>query len=281
MSASFEHCSKEPVLNLEAHIVNAFAQDLACGNPAGVVVLAEEIDDALMLALAADLGKSETAYVLRSAVSEDFGIRWFSPLREMPLCGHATLAAAKVLFETGLAHGGITFKHGAGTIAVTETSDGSMGMSFPLDAYRSEPLLPAYLDFFGLTAVRDCIVGERTRKLVLIVDESVNLRTIEPDFKSMKSFDGPCRHGIGISKAGSHSDFETRYFNPWAGVDEDPVTGSVHTLLASYWSEKLGKLELKAYQNSQRPGSIAISVSNPTVELRGKARIVFSGSIQI
>lgn len=268
-------------MKLEAYIVNAFADAFAQGNQAGVVLYETPLSEHLMQALAFDIGKAETAFV--RCVPEGFLIRWFSPLKEMPLCGHATLAAAKVIdWKFGM-HS-LRFKYTQGEIPFEVCEDGSIGMSFPLDDYKEIPLETAYMDFFGLDAddCIGCIQGASTRKVALILKQDVDIKSLRPDLKKMNDYAGLCTSGIAVSKQSATFDFETRYFNPWAGVGEDCVTGSVHTVLGNYWGKRLGKTALTACQCSQRPGVLKLVLNGDgKVLISGKAKIVFSGEIEL
>ena len=279
-----------------------------------------------MQRIALDLGKSETAFITcadQEAPSEDkdtrsFLIRWFTPVREMPLCGHATLAASHVLFGREPWCNVLSFRHAAGTILAVQSEDGSIRMSFPLDPYDEVPIPAELPAFFGLSGAITCIKGHSTGKVVLIVDSAVRIRYVEPDFGSLRAYTKFCTNGIGISQEyGSRTtegedhapirnartradeeeegdnppknlpeslprpDFISRYFNPWAGVDEDPVTGSVHSVLAGYWGAKLGKSKLLALQDSQRPGFLSLELAGEQVFISGKARIVLMGQLAI
>ena len=267
-------------MKLEAYIVNSFTEELASGNPAGVVLYDdEEPADELFLKLAIDMGKSETAFV-RATGGGAYSIRWFSPRREMPLCGHATLAAAAVVFgKTGASS--VVFSTAAGAVPVERRPDGSISMRFPLDGYDRAGIDPAYHRFFPGLVIDECIIGRKTGKVALIAPGHVELAAIEPDFRTMRASRGVFDKGIGISKASGAYDFESRYFNPWAGVDEDPVTGSVHTVLAGYWGDRLGKRKLLAWQSSYRPGALDLELDGGSVRIAGQARIVFSGNITL
>jgi len=211
-------------------------------------------------------------------------IRWFSPECEMPLCGHATLAAAKTLFAKSAVEGVASFTFAGGRIEARHCADGQIAMDFPADTYDRIAIDPTFLDFFGLHSAMDCIEGFRTRKVALILEADVDLTALHPDYRAMRAYAGHGSNGIGITKAapaGADWDFETRYFNPWAGVDEDPVTGSVHTLLAPYWAARLGKPELRARQLSSRPGELGLRIKDARVEISGAARIVFSGHVEV
>ena len=266
-------------MELETYIVNAFADAPGRGNRAGVVLSREHPAEEVMQVLACDIGASETAFVAPEAQS--WNIRWFSPLKEMPLCGHATLAASRVLFGKEPWSDLLVFRYAGGILQARRHSDDSIGMDFPLDEYLKCPPDPVFNDFFGPLQLTDCICGQRTKKVVLVASDGTDLADIAPDFRRMTEYRGFCSNGIAITKASSVFDFESRYFNPWAGVNEDPVTGSVHTLLAKYWSDRLNKKCLAAFQSSGRPGELLLSVEDGKVEIRGKARIVLQGTFFI
>jgi PhzF family phenazine biosynthesis protein len=155
-------------------------------------------------------------------------------------------------------------------------------MLFPLDGYKIIDIDPEFYEFFNLQEIKACIQGVNTRKVILVLDEEVDLRNVKPDYQRMKASKGKSDHGIGITKLSKRYDFESRYFNPWYGVDEDPVTGSVHTVLANYWGRQLNKKTLTAYQNSQRPGELILSTKDgDKVEMKGKARIFMKGHIEV
>lgn len=266
-------------MNIETYIVNAFTEEIAQGNQAGVVLAHAELTEKAMQQIAFDIGKPETAFVQKKQGSE-YAIRWFSPLKEMPLCGHATLAAAKILSERG-GNGEMRFHYSGGEITVSANEEGYIGMAFPKDRYDEIAFNPVLEDFFHLHE-KDCIAcirGRNTRKVAVILNKEIQLERISPDFARMRSHTGFCHNGIGISRLSQCYDFETRYFNPWAGVDEDNVTGSVHTMLATYWGTELGKEELTGYQASPRPGILRLKITDDDkVIIKGKARIVLSGT---
>jgi PhzF family phenazine biosynthesis protein len=268
-------------MKLKTYIVNAFTEGIACGNPAGVVLLQEDLPQDFMQKIAFDINKSETAFVRRTGHGE-FSIRWFAPLTEVPICGHATLGASKVIFQNHPDLSKIKFSYKDGTITVNQDEERNIAMLFPLDEYKVIDIDPEFCQFFNLREVKACIQGVNTRKVILILDEEVDLRSVKPDYQRMKESKGKSDYGIGITKLSKQHDFESRYFNPWYGVDEDPVTGSVHTVLANYWGRQLNKKVMTAYQNSQCPGELILSIKDEgMVEIKGKARIFIEGQIEI
>ncbi len=263
----------------KAYIVNAFTEKLAGGNQAGVVLTEDFLPEHTMQDIACDIGKAETAFIVRK--DGIFHIRWFSPLKEMPLCGHGTLSAAAVISETyGLTD--ISFKYGRGTITAEVDSERNIRMTFPMDDYEGVELKPEYLRFFHLTPddYEECILGRSTGKVIIILKNQTDICGIKPEYELMKAYSGIGDNGIGLSKLSDEYDFETRYFNPWAGVNEDNVTGSVHTVLANYWRKRLDKIRLTAIQLSSRPGIIGMEILNENeLIIQGKARIVLAGEI--
>lgn len=268
------------MISFETYIVNAFAENIAQGNQAGVVFIENGISKQVMQKIAFDIGKSETAFVRKE--ENNYVIYWFSPLKEMPLCGHATLAAAKVITQKERMKD-ILFKHNNGMIAISVDETDCIGMYFPKDNYQEVGFNPIYKDFFHLQEKDciSCIQGIRTQKVAIILHPSTNLKHIKPNFSLMKEYTGFCNNGIGISQLSNQYDFETRYFNPWAGVDEDYVTGSIHTVLANYWGDVLGKKKLIGFQNSPRPGILELEITGNEVIIKGKAKIVLAGRLTL
>ncbi|MFZ5354232.1 MAG: PhzF family phenazine biosynthesis protein [Bacillota bacterium] len=263
------------------YIVDAFSGEPFKGNPAAVCILEEELSDDEMQKIAMELCLSETAFVV-AAVDGSYKIRWFAPKTEIGLCGHATLAASKVLFDVhGVSSSKIIFESASGTLTA-EKSGNMIRLDFPIDKPLKAEGYGDVKEALGVKNCKEIILGEKTRKLVMIVDTEQDIYELQPDYGTLSSMKADFK-GIGVTAKGSGEvDFVSRYFNPWAGVNEDPVTGSVHTVLASYWSERLGKNLLKAYQASPRGGYIDIAIGvNDRVALSGEAVIVLRGSISI
>lgn len=266
-------------MNLDVFIVNAFSEKIAEGNPAGVVIYEAGLSDEILQSIAIDIGKSETAFV--NKLSENrYGIRWFSPKKEMPICGHATLAAAKVVFDTNQGDK-ISFESSADLLMTEKKADGTISMDFPLDNYKKIAVDEVYFKFFPGISIEECIIGTKTRKVILRIDEHDNLESIKPEYEKMQNSIGIYTSGIGITKKSKIYDFESRYFNPWAGVNEDPITGSVHTVLSRYWGEVLNKDTMVARQSSYRPGILGLRNKDDRVYISGKSKIVICGKLQL
>jgi len=262
-------------MELNIYLVNSFSENIAEGNPAGVILLNSELPNEQLIKIAADIGKSETAFI-REVKPNTYNIRWFSPKKEMPLCGHATLAAARVIFSKNNSSE-LVFEYSGGTLNILENMDTTISMKFPLDNFEFVESDLIFEEFFPRVPVEKVIFGQRTKKVVIILPKEIELKEIQPNFQKMRESTGIFPNGIGVSKSGNNYDFESRYFNPWAGVDEDPITGSVHTLLAKYWQQELAQDSLVAYQSSHRPGVLFLKLEQEQVIISGKARIIIEG----
>lgn len=268
---------------LETYIVDAFTDEMFKGNPAGVCVLRNELDNHVMLSIANEFGLSETAFLLKSDEPNTFTIRYFSPKMEIPLCGHATLASAKVLFER---YHAVQRFHFITTenIDLQISRDGEMiEMEFPvydtIPVEASKQLLYA----LGINTIVNSVYNDETRILLLEISDSKVLEKLTPDFEALYR----SHHSINgvLVTAPSHRngfDFESRYFWPWSGTNEDPVTGGTHTFLTKYWSERLYKNKMRSFQCSERTGFMEVELlSERKLMIRSKARIVLEGKLRM
>lgn len=259
-------------MNLRIYQVDAFADRLFGGNPAAVVPLASWLPDDLLQSIAGENNLSETAFFVPEGAG--FQLRWFTPVREVALCGHATLAAAHVLFERMTYEGRvIRFETRSGTLFV-EKQDGHLAMDFP-----AEPPIPC--------AMVEALVlglGQPPQALfagtdyLAVFDSETTVRALRPDQNLLAQLD---RRGVIVTAPGDHVDFVSRFFAPKFGIPEDPVTGSAHCMLAPYWAEQLGKRTLAARQVSQRGGEITCIVRGDRVTLNGSAVIYLNGEIHV
>ncbi len=268
--------------------VDAFTGQPFKGNPAAVCLLEETLPDETLRAIAAEMNLSETAFVRRldepGAAEPRFALRWFTPQVEVPLCGHATLATAAVLFrEVGLEADVVHFETLSGALAARQLADGRIALDFPADPPvpfdPPEGLLDTLADF-EIEAVR---YGARTHNLLIHLATPAQVRALEPDFaRVMALTTGGELHGPIVTAQGEGPhDFISRYFAPWAGIPEDPVTGSAHTVLGPYWGALLGKQELFAYQASARGGELWVTLRDDRVDIAGEAVTVVRGSLEL
>jgi PhzF family phenazine biosynthesis protein len=262
---------------VEIHIVDAFTSEPFAGNPAAVCVLEDTRSDRWLQAVAAEMNLSETAFLWRE--DPGYRLRWFTPAVEVPLCGHATLASAHLLFETGRAKGDeLRFATKSGELRALRQG---VGLELDFPAFRSEPtLLPAAVAVaLGVTPTEARLVARLNGDGFLVeVASEREVRGARPDPRALLAAGAPSLILTTRSETPGF-DFVSRYFAPGAGVDEDPVTGAAHCALAPYWAEKLGKTELTGYQASKRGGVVGVRALGDRVALRGQAVTVVSGRL--
>jgi PhzF family phenazine biosynthesis protein len=270
--------------SIKIYQIDAFTNKIFQGNPAAVCMLNESIEDTDMQSIAQEMNLSETAFVLPKE-NNIFKLRWFTPKSEFSLCGHATLAASEVLFnEINIGYDEIIYETKSGILKAIKEPYG-ISLNFPSDEPMEYNSLDTddLLNAMGISKHANIIFGNRTKKLVIHLDNEEEVRRITPDFQYMKKLDLKNSKGVGITaQMNGKYDFISRYFNPWAGVNEDSVTGSVHTLLATYWAHILDKKILRAYQASYRSGEILLRLKdNNRLELIGQAVVVLKGEIYL
>jgi len=255
--------------------VDAFTSEPFKGNPAAVFVLPTPRDDAWMQNVALEMNLSETAFLHRRS-DGSFDLRWFTPSIEVALCGHATLASAHALWESG--------ELGAGEIARFHTKSGLLtatpvGKWIELDF----PATPATAadppgDLASALGVEPRCVGKSRFDYLVEVDDEETVRGARPDFARLRAL--PVRGVMITSRATSPEvDFVSRFFAPGSGIDEDPVTGSAHCCLTPFWSQRFGKTELVARQLSARGGELRLKLTGDRVRLGGQAVTVIRGEI--
>jgi PhzF family phenazine biosynthesis protein len=261
---------------MKIYQVDAFTDKPFAGNPAGVCVLPRPKEDAWMQNVAREMNLSETAFLLKQG--DGYRLRWFTPAVEVELCGHATLASAYILWETGLlSHGEPARFHTLSGLLTAARREDEVELDFP--ATPDEPAeAPAGLAEI-LGAKPKNFRCSRFDHLVELESEGI-VRGLRPDFGRLKAL--PVR-GIMVTSRASTPDFDfvSRFFGPAVGIDEDPVTGSAHCCLGPYWSKRLGKTELVAYQASARGGVVGVTIAGDRVRLRGKAVTVMVAKLLV
>jgi len=256
--------------------VDSFAAEPFTGNPAGVCLLSAAQPEACMQNVAAEMNVAETAFLVPREGGYD--LRWFTPTVEVDLCGHATLASAHVLWETGrLAAGDVARFHTKSGVLTCRRDAGAIVMDFPAETVS--PAVPPPGLEEGLGVPFSYCGLNRMDYLVEVADEAT-VRRVEPDLRALMKY--PVRGVIVTARAESSGiDFVSRFFAPAAGVDEDPVTGSAHCALAPYWGAKLGKREMLGFQASRRGGRVGVRLSGDRVELVGRAVTVLRGELAV
>jgi len=265
------------------YLVDAFTSEPFRGNPAAVCLMPCDLSDELYLSIAREANPvSETAFLEEDGSEVDYRMRWFSPKREVPLCGHGTLATAHVLFnDVGVDKDRLSFQIMVGVIYAERVPDG-IRLDFPRnDPEGVEPPTPV-LEAMGLTDWQEVLYSEGNQKLVVLLKDREQVEKVQPDFDAMLATENILgwRGVVVTSKGSGEYDFISRYFAPWMGVNEDPVTGSNHTVLGPYWMEKLGKRKMRAYQASQRGGEMIVEITEDRVYLTGAATTVIKGTLK-
>ena len=254
--------------------IDAFTDRPFAGNPAAVCLLEDERDADWMQDVATEMNLSETAFV--RPLDDGFELRWFTPVFEVDLCGHATLASAHGLWSEGVVSGAqpIRFHTKSGTLTCTQDGD-LIELDFPATPPEEAEPPEGLLDAVG---AQPSFVGKSKFDLFLLVESEDAVRSLKPDFSRLREI--PVRGVITTSASDDPSfDFVSRFFAPGAGIDEDPVTGSAHCCLGPYWSEQLGKTEMTAFQASARGGTVRVRVNGDRVLLGGQAVTVLRGEL--
>jgi len=267
-------------MGIRLRTVDAFAEMPFTGSPAAVVVLDATPPDEWMAAIARETSLPDTGFVIREEMSDaDFGLRWFTPTVEVDLCGHATLASAYCLFEDGVP-GPIRFATRSGVLTVERRPDGTLAMDFPVWASSEfEPARAAVAAALGAPVEWTARTTNGAFLLALLRDENA-VRQLEPDLDAVAALDA----SVGLiptapAHPGAGYDFVSRVFAPQAGIPEDPVTGSAHTVLAPYWAERLGRASLTGFQVSRRSGLVGVELNGDRVTIIGRAVTVFDGML--
>ncbi len=263
-------------MSFTIYIVNAFSSGPFTGNPAAVCPLTQWPAEEQLRSIAAQNNLSETAFFVKE--NDIYHIRWFTPSVEVALCGHATLAAAYIIFnELNYSRNEIRFHSKSGELKVIREKD-IFVLNFPADTYKELPASDIYADALGLTPISVIV---ETRKSFILIEVATEKEVAEakPDLYKLKKLDAAV--GVILTAKGTTTDFVSRCFAPQAGIDEDPVTGSAHCLLIPYWAQKLNKDNLNARQLSKRGGVLYCTHAGSRVFIGGKAELYLKGNIFI
>jgi len=254
--------------------VDAFAEEIFKGNPAAVCPLKSWLKDDIMQKIAMENNLSETAFCVNDG--DHYQIRWFTPTVEVDLCGHATLATAYVLFYHEKHEGNkIRFKSlRSGELSVTRSGE-LLTLNFPADVIAQAEPNTLTGDCFNISPVQ---IFKGKTDYMLVFRSETEIKLLKPNLNTIKALD--CR-GVIVTAQGENVDFVSRFFGPQSGVDEDPVTGSAHTTLTPYWSQRLGKDSLSAIQLSARKGFLYCKIKGDRVEISGECRLYLKGEIFI
>ncbi len=260
-------------MSLKFTQVDAFTSEIFKGNPAAVCVMDKPADEAWMQKVAMEMNLSETAFLYRE--DDGFSLRWFTPVHEVDLCGHATLASAHVLWDERhlKTQEEAIFYTRSGRLAAKKNGDW-IELNFPTKPAEEVGPLKLFEEAFGVKSV---FTGKSDLKYLLEFESEQIIRDLKPDFNKLAQVD----EGIGVivTAKSTKYDFISRFFAPKYGINEDPVTGSAHCVLSHYWSKKLNKLEFSAYQASVRGGELKVILDGQRTRIEGQAVSVFRGEI--
>lgn len=262
-------------MKLRLYQIDAFADRVFTGNPAAVCVLEQWLETDVMQQIAAENNLAETAFVVKR--EKEYEIRWFTPELEVDLCGHATLAAAYVLFrEHEPASSQIAFHSPrSGSLPVEKGPEGYLILDFPADTLTAVPPNEALHNALGKTPMMNF---KGKTDYLLVYENQEAIASLQPDFFLLNKI--PAR-GVIVTAPGREVDFVSRFFAPQSGISEDPVTGSAHTSLTPYWSGRLGKKKLIARQLSRRGGELICEALGDRVKIAGRAVQYLSGEIEV
>jgi PhzF family phenazine biosynthesis protein len=260
-------------MKLKVYIANAFSEKKFGGNPAAVVPLNEWLNDTLMQQIAAQNNLPETAYIVPQG--DDYAIRWFTPVVEVDLCGHATLATAFVLFEhLGYKRNQIVFQSKSGPLQVTKNDD-KITLNFP----ANEPERISDDGSVGKAlGIKPIAVFKSLIDHMVVLESQSDIESLKPDLAAVKKLEA---RGLIVTAKGDEVDFVSRCFYPQSGIDEDPVTGSAHTVMVPYWARETGKSKLSAMQLSARRGYLDCELAGDRVLISGHAHTYLEGDFYI
>lgn len=259
-------------MKLPIYQIDAFAEKAFEGNPAAVVPLEKWLSDDVMQAIAAENNLAETAFFV--PVNNGFYIRWFTPEKEVKLCGHATLASAYVLFHIlGFEVESIEFDSLSGSLFVSK-NDNLLTLDFPAQIPQRCDVPENLISGLGITPV-ECLSNE---DYILVFDDEDDIANLTPDHEYLKKVD---LRGVVVTAPSDEYDFVVRFFAPKYGILEDPVTGSAYTQLMPYWSKRLGKSKLNAKQISSRGGKVFCELKGDRVLISGSAVKYLEGMIEV
>jgi len=260
-------------MKIDIYQVDAFADELFTGNPAAVCPLRNWLPDQTMQKIAAENNLSETAFFVPE--ENGYRIRWFTPETEVDLCGHATLASAHVIF-VHLSQGKtnrIQFNSKSGPLYISK-SDDLITLNFPVANLKKVEPPSDLVKALSMKPVETWIASD----YLVLLDSQADIIKAAPDFNLLRALD---IRGLIITARGDSVDFVSRFFAPGAGINEDPVTGSSHTMLTPFWARRLGKTEMIARQLSRRGGTLFCKLLDDRVEISGKAVTYLTGIISV
>lgn len=263
-------------MTIRIYQVDAFASKVFSGNPAAVCPLESWLEDDVLQSIAMENNLAETAFYVKNG--NQYDIRWFTPSIEVDLCGHATLAAAFVLFnyeESDIKRDTIYFHSCRSGLLTVTKADQLLTLNFPADLYEEIELSESLIKGF---TIKPQLAFKGKTDFLLIYNKEDEIRNLEPNFAEISKWKG---RGVIVTAPGDKVDFVSRFFAPQSGINEDPVTGSAHTTLIPYWAKVFDKKELVAIQLSKRTGILNCRYLDDCVEITGECALYMSGHVVI
>src|SRR3954468_14300926 len=262
-------------MQLDVYQIDAFSDRPFAGNPAGVVPLKSWLPDAVMQSIAAEINQAETAFF--APEGDRYRIRWFTPTTEVKLCGHATLASAHVMMSHDKNLQGVVFDSLSGPLSVAKAG-ARLELDFPRhDVHLQPEALAKVAACFDVKPV-EMHVSESYDAYLALYEKAADVARLTPDFAKLNALD---RTVIVTARGDDGIDFVSRYFAPTAGIPEDPVTGSTHCVLATFWSRILSKNDFHARQVSKRGGDLWLKLEGDRVKIAGHSTAVIKGQISV
>jgi PhzF family phenazine biosynthesis protein len=270
-------------MQITTYILDTFTSLAFRGNPTAVCLLTEEIKADAMLSIASELNQPVTAFIIKSLQHQNqFSIRYFTSVTEIPACGHATLAAAKVVMLIEKESNQPQFVTVNNVVIGTELDDALISLYYPQYDMQPFQVSETTLNSLGIVSYKAAGICTELETLFIELDDPENLRNIHPNYPMLVDSNDVIKEVVITSISDSNEfDFLLRSFCPWIGIDEDPVTGSVHSVLAPFWQRRLGKSLMKAFQASPRGGEVFVEVVNDRVKLGGHTVIIMKGEISL
>lgn len=265
---------------MKTYFVDSFTNEKFKGNPAAVCLPDTELDSQTMQNIATEIGFSETAFIKQ--ISDNvYSIRFFSPKTEIPLCGHATLASSKIVFDT-TSFQNIKFINFENVELLIAKAGNKIKMQFPVYDTEETEVPQKMIEALGISEVANTRYSPKNNIILIEIKSATELAKLKPDFTALlNSHTGI--NGVLVTAVSDNEnfDFHYRYFWPWSGTTEDPVTGGVQTFLTKYWAEKLNKAKLNAFQSSSRTGTMSTELVDDKVFILGEAVTVLEGKFNL
>ncbi len=267
-------------LEVPFYQVDAFTDKPFAGNPAAVCLLDEELSPEAMLRIAGEMNLSETAFVQPPDSDGARKLQWFTPKVEVPLCGHATLATSHVLMRELEEESPLRFDTLSGILTVEEEMDRWIRMDFPVDPPEPDTPPKGLLEALGCPEEAPTLKAEKL--WIVRLETQKELKKLKPDWAALGKVKlGEKRLGVSVTSPGTAgNDFASRFFGPWVGVNEDPVTGMAHTVLGPYWMDELDATALRARQVSTRGGNLRVRKEGERISVSGQAVTVVKGTLK-